>query len=318
MRYLNIIIVLLFAGNIFAQDNGLAFLNIPTDVKAIGMGNVTAVTQETAASLFSNPAALANASTFNVYTAGRFGFMGSNFGVGAFAWRSKEYGSFGFGLLSLGIDEIQGRDENNRYLDDMSSTQTAFYLSYAKSFLSDYSVGMNIKYVSLNLNMIDENVNAGAFGVEFGLMYKYQNWKFGAFIQDNMTLRWNKKNINESPITIKIGAEYHPKIMKGVVMKMDFVQRQKLPLYLNFGLGYEYFVNNIVESIVLRMGTSNIYIESRNLSISVGELNDNNFAFSAGFGIKSSVGGYGVVFDYAFRTHSYLDNMHFTGVTLDF
>jgi long-subunit fatty acid transport protein len=319
MKKFYLIIILVFVVNIYSQENGIAFLNIPTDVKNAAMGNVTSVSNESAASLFSNPASLAKVNTLNLYASGRFGFMESDFGVGAFIWKTRNYGAFGFGFINLGIDEIQKRDNLNHFLGNMQSTQTAFYLSYARSFLTDYSVGINIKYASINLNMMDESAKADGFGVELGLLYSLnKNWKFGAFLRDNMSIKWGENHINESPITLKLGSQYSPDIFDGFLVKLEIVQRQKLPMFFNAGMEYNISPNAFISGIALRVGISNIYLESRGLSVSTSKLIENNISYSTGFGIVTSVGSLEFAFDYAFRTHAYLDNMHFTGITLGF
>lgn len=315
-----IIFVLLTISLTEAGENGAAFLNIPTDTRSVSLAGATTASDKNIGSIFYNPAGLSNMErSVNLFFTTRFGFFDSRFNVLAAAYKHS-IGTFAIGIISLGIDKIQARDHLNNYLGDMNSTQNAYLLSYSRKILNSYSIGVTAKYVRINFDMINCNESGSGFGLDLGMIYRINSeLKFGAYLQDDFNIKWNTEVCDNVPLNFKIGTEYSPGFLDNKArLNLDFTQRHNYPLVMNIGCEYILGFKDILESLAVRIGAANLYIESRDLGVTAAELIESNFSFTAGFGVSTTISNFNFKMDYAFKTHAYLDNMHFTGITLGY
>ncbi len=311
---------LFFVINSQAGDNAAAFLKIPVDAEVTALGDASTAIDSRVSALFYNPAAMATLEKdFNLFASSRFGLLESTYNVLAFAYHSK-IATFAFGWINLGIDKIPHRDSQNNYIGDMSSSQNAYFLSVAKTLLGSYSVGVSLKYVQIGFDLMDEQPVGSGLGLDLGLIYRFSNnLRFGLYLQDNFEIKWSSEVSDKSPLTLKLGAVYKPSFLnKNFGFHADIVQRQSFPLTTNIGMHYTFDFGQVVQNITLRAGVANVYFESRDLSPTASELIGNNISYSAGLGMTFLVADLNVGFNYAFKSHSYLDNAHFTSLVIEY
>lgn len=170
------------------------FLNIGVGARALGMsGAIVASTSDGNASYW-NPAGLVH-----VKSRAQLNLMHAEYfaGIGKYDYGSVtlpvESGVLGFTFIRFGIDDIQNtidlKDQNGNIdysrITKFSAADYAFITSFAKKLsIEGLSVGANAKIVR---RTIGDFANSWGFGLDAGLQYKFNKWKFGAMARDITT-----------------------------------------------------------------------------------------------------------------------------------
>lgn len=320
MKKLLMIILSLIHLHLYAGENTAAFLKIPIDAKVTALGSAATALDGSAAGLFYNPAGLAFTSRqYNLFISSRYGMLGSSFNTIAFAYKLG-FATLAVGWIHLGIDQIPKRDWQNNYLGNMNSSQDAYFIGISKALFGSYSIGVSLKYIRIGFDLLDEHPHGSGIGLDMGLIYRLSNEiKLGLFMQDNFEIKWNHQVSDQFPLTLKLGAVYLPKFLNSNLgFHADIVQRQSYPIKTNIGLQYVFPFKNVLEKLTLRMGISNVFFESRDLNLNISDLNSNDVSFGAGLGMQFLVADFHITFDYAFKSHAYLDNSHFTSFLIEY
>jgi hypothetical protein len=250
------------------------FMAIGVGGRPLGMGGAYAAIANDVTAGYYNPAGLAqlNYPQLALMHDERYGNL-VNYDYASFGLPFDKDMSFGISIMRLGIDGIPDTrnaliDANNDGILDIrddrldydkisyfSNQDWAFYLTFAKRYAENFSLGANAKII----RRIIGEYSATGIGFDIGALYSpFDNFYLGANLQDITTtlVAWNTgRNELVSP-TAKIGAAYQVDILGGTVTPaLDFdirFENRRFASNFNIGpvsfdmhAGFEYNFKNI-------------------------------------------------------------------------
>ncbi len=240
------LIIFSFTNKIVANDGAGgqpgAFMRIPINARANGMGSAfTAVVQDPSAGWW-NPAGLT--AVTQIQFMGMYSLMSMdrmhNFAGIALPLPWANTGSIGFGWVQFGVSDIDGRDFRGQPTEKFSDNEMAFSLSYAYQIQPYVSVGLTGKY--LHHSLADNNSNG--YGFDLGVIGNLnQQYYWGINLQNILgSLKWDTiSNRKESlPIVLRAGLGFVP-IKLPLMVAFDLVKienDEKLQYYI----GGEYWL----------------------------------------------------------------------------
>ncbi len=303
------------------------FLNIGVDAAALGMSS--AVTSQTADvnSGYWNPAGLLNLEDNQLALMHSSYFANiANYDYAGFAMPLDDRSAVGISLIRFAVDDILNTtqlidDQGNINYDRISLFSTADYaltFSYARKLpVQGLNYGVNAKVIR---RIIGNFASSWGFGLDLGVQFERNNWKFGVMARD-ITTTFNAWSINkdefakvqnavagqnqELPETTEITI---PKLQIGISKKMTFNYDYSLVTALNLNVRFE--ENNDVfsssfASINPALGFEFGYIDMIYLRTGVGNFqnelqidNTNQLSFQPSFGVGFKYNG--IQIDYAF------------------
>jgi hypothetical protein len=213
-------------------------------------------------------------------------------------------GSEGNGVLD-GPGERLDLDLLNEYAKEVTDRQLGVLLSYGRSrvFHPDLSVGVNAKFVRKSV----DDFSAWGLGIDLAALYQLRpNWAIGFNLQDATTtfLEWKNTASEQREYitpTVKIGTAYTLEVERArgtfsLAADFDFRFEDEVGSTFSIGdmtgdlrAGIEYWHRN---TLALRVGSERLGAD------------DNPFTAGAGLRIRR------FSFDYAYRNHSDLDDVH--------
>lgn len=213
-------------GNKYAGE----FLAIGVGGRPLGMGGAYVALVNDVTSGYWNPSLLSqiNYPQFSLMHDERFGNL-VNYDYGAVGFPFGKDASLGLSVIRMGIDDIP--DTRNAYVNGridpnlvtrFSTTDYAFYLTYAKNMMKIFSYGANLKIIRRNI----AEESAWGLGLDLGVSYNINNKIFfGANLQDITTtyLSWSTGKKEVITPTAKIGSAYKIPLFDGTLTPaMDF------------------------------------------------------------------------------------------------
>ncbi|MFA5780265.1 MAG: PorV/PorQ family protein [Elusimicrobiota bacterium] len=216
-----------------------SFLKIAIGAKNIAMGE-TGVTSDDVSAIYWNPAGLNYVSSKEISLMHAIWFQDISYEHLGYAHPTK-IGTFGLGLNYLSMKAIEEYDEyDNRLNETYKPSDMAATISYSRK-VKDIPVGINIKYISSNL----EDETGTAFAVDIGGMYdklkiKNERLKIGVVVQNIGT---KMKFIDESdplPMNIKVGCSYNilRRVNSAIILALDINKTIDTDVRTNFGSEY--------------------------------------------------------------------------------
>jgi hypothetical protein len=198
---LRILAVLLFFALSLPQGIGQKysneFLSIGVSAQAQGLGNAVVSRVNDATSGYWNPAGLANVNNdiglqVGAMHAEWFAGIGKYDFLGIVLPLSTPNRRLGISVIRFGVDGIPNTlslydDEGNVNYDNIvefSAADYAFLLSYGRRFQTNkgtLNVGGNVKVIH---RVIGTFANSWGFGLDLGVQYHIDNWKFGLMARD--------------------------------------------------------------------------------------------------------------------------------------
>ena len=252
------------------------FLNIGAGARALGMGASQIVSVNDGTAGYWNPAGLVfvkDNPNLALMHAEYFGGIGK-YDFGGLALPTKNDNKvLGISFLRFAVDDIPNTlflvnpdgsiDYNN--ISTFSSADYAVLLSYAQLLKQTdkelLSVGGNIKIIR---RQVGSFANAWGFGLDFGVMYHKQKWKFAAVLRDatttfnawSFTFTEREKEVlylTKNDIPIKSTELTAPRLILGI--GKDFEISEKLNLYAeaNLHVTFDGKRNALVSSSVLNI-----------------------------------------------------------------
>lgn len=184
------------------------FLNIGVGARALGMGKVQVSLAQDATAGYWNPAGLlsqkAKYDAVLMHSELFSGIVKNDYA--AFSMPLDDQSAIGISAVRLGVDDIADtRDLINEYgyiqydrIRYFSVADYAVLLSYARRVgnIEGLKVGVNAKVVYRN---IGDFADAWGFGIDAGLQYDKDNWRFGLMARD-ITTTVNAWSINSGKL----------------------------------------------------------------------------------------------------------------------
>jgi hypothetical protein len=172
--------------------------------------------------------------------------------------QSNKIGVSWKGLL---INSIPGRTSNTLTPDYLfNNIEQVFVLTYSRKIFYNFGLGINLDFLHQSLN----NINAGGWGLDFGLMYQVnRSTKVGFVLYDYHTfLKWATGHTDyfkkvgrlacsyqlntNSLLAIGIEGKNHLsassefRLMKPLVMRMGWQDK-----FLSMGMGFNFHLSNL-------------------------------------------------------------------------
>ncbi len=178
-------------------------MNIGVDAAALGMANTMVASTHDVNSGYWNPAGLVDIedSQLGLMHASYFANI-AQYDYAAYAKPIDDYSAWGVSLIRFGVDDILNTtqlidSEGNIDYNRISKFSTADYgatFSYArKTRLEGLNYGANAKVIR---RIIGKFANSWGFGIDAGIQFEQNNWRFGLMVRD-ITTTYNIWNIDE-------------------------------------------------------------------------------------------------------------------------
>lgn len=232
-----IILVLFFAGNVFAQsggNSGLTFLKFGFGARNIAMGDAGTVFASDVTTLYYNPARLAGSEGSEVM------FMHNNWiqdvrseMIGA---KTTLFGlpvAVGFNVTS--IDNIEVRTSAGEPDSKFNATYFSGSLSTGFKIINELAAGISLKYLYENI-FVDE---ANGLGVDLGLFYNtaITGLNISATVRNLGSMNALRNVETKLPTEIRVGTSYNFELSDS---KLDFTGGVE---YLNYTRDSENHLN---------------------------------------------------------------------------
>ncbi len=248
------------------------FLSIGAGARAHGMSNATVASVNDNTANYWNPAGLSSIeSDFQVSAMHAEYFAGiAKFDYLSFAKNIDEKSAFGVGFLRFGIDDIPNTidlidtEGNVNYdrITNFSAADYAFLLSYSRKMNKEgLSFGANAKVIYRNIGSF---ATAWGFGLDAGIQYKKDKWRFGAMGRD-ITSTYNAWSYTLDERTLEVfeltGNEIPSNGLEITLPKLILGAAREFPIGERFGLLAEVNMLNTFD------GKRNTVISSYAISI---------------------------------------------------
>ena len=180
------------------------FMNIGVDAAALGLANAVTSSTNDVNSSYWNPAGLIalEDKQVSLMHANYFANI-AQYDYFAFASPIDDESAWGISMIRFGVDDIlnttelidnQGNIDYNR-ISKFSTADYGFTFSYARKLkIPGFQYGVNAKIIR---RMIGKFANSWGFGVDVGLQFERNDWKFGLMLRD-ITTTYNIWNIDEA------------------------------------------------------------------------------------------------------------------------
>ncbi|WP_146035251.1 PorV/PorQ family protein [Formosa algae] len=247
-------------------------MNIGVDAAALGMSHsVTAQTADVNSGYW-NPAGLVHLedNQLSLMHSSYFANI-ANYDYVAYAMPIDNRSAMGISLIRFGVDDILDTtqlidDEGNINYDRIQLFSTADYgvtFSYARrpTFAEGLSYGVNAKVIR---RIIGEFANSWGFGLDAGIQYETDSWKFGVMARD-ITTTFNAWQIDEDKYqTVQDAIEGQnqelPETTEITIPKLQ------LGISKQFNFNYDYSLETAID-LQLRFEENNDIISTSSVSI---------------------------------------------------
>ena len=139
------------------------------------MGRAFVALDGDASSPFWNAAALSKLDRPEVMAFHTTLFLDTKYDCFGLSYPFNEIGVVSLSMGRIGTDGIERRDIYNRLIDEFSSSESQFGLSYSRDIAYGFSGGLTMKAVTLD---IGDDKGSG-FGADLGLQYRPSFFKHG-------------------------------------------------------------------------------------------------------------------------------------------
>ena len=188
------------------------FMNIGVDAASFGMANATTASTANVNSGYWNPAGLLaiEDNQLSIMHASYFANI-ANYDYGAFAMPLDDRSAVAISLIRFGVDDILNTtqlidDQGNIDYSRISLFSTVDYgitFSYARALpLDGLNIGVNAKVIR---RVIGDFASSWGFGLDLGIQFNKNDWKFGAMVRD-ITTTFNAWAIDEEKFSEIQGA----------------------------------------------------------------------------------------------------------------
>ncbi len=178
-------------------------MNIGVDAAALGMANAVTSNTSDVNAVYWNPAGLMALEDKQVALMHASYFANiAQYDYAAFATPIDDSSAWGISVIRFGVDDIlnttqlidsQGNIDYNR-ISKFSTADYGVTFSYARKLkIEGLQYGVNAKVIR---RIIGKFANSWGFGIDAGLQFEHNDWKFGLMLRD-ITTTYNIWNIDE-------------------------------------------------------------------------------------------------------------------------
>ena len=170
------------------------FLNIGVDASALGMSNAVVAGSNDVNSGYWNPAGLVHLEDSEIAIMHSSYFANiANYNYIAFAMPLDDRSALGISLIRFGVDDILDTTQlidqqgviNYDRINLFSAADYALTFSYARKLpITGLNYGVNAKVIR---RIIGDFASSWGFGLDVGIQFESNNWKFGLMARDITT-----------------------------------------------------------------------------------------------------------------------------------
>ncbi len=240
------------------------FMNIGVDAAALGMANAVTSNSADVNAVYWNPAGLMSLEDKQVALMHASYFANiAQYDYAAFATPIDDRSAWGISVIRFGVDDIlnttqlidsQGNIDYNR-ISKFSTADYGVTFSYARKLkIEGLQYGVNAKVIR---RIIGKFANSWGFGIDAGVQFERNDWKFGLMLRD-ITTTYNIWNINEdeyNKIKNTVAGENQelpesteitlPKAQLGMSKKFEFHNETSLLASANLNMEF-YKTNDLI------------------------------------------------------------------------
>ena len=308
-----------------------AFLRIPVGAKGIAMGSAFTAIADDGSAMFWNPGNSAKQSKRTLFVHHSPWLPGLDFNYVGFSLPLQSLGVLGINIVSLKSEEmdITTPEAPMGTGETFTAASTAVGIVFARSLTDRFSIGANFKYIQERIF----HSSATGFAFDVGTMFitPFRNVRFGVSVSNIGTrMQMNGEDLNsyvdvaptqegnnenivaelktdrfDLPIIMRLGISYDLRLSEGsrFTFACDGVNPNDNAQSLNLGLEFAAFR----ESIVLRGGFNELFLEDREKGLTLGA------------GLKlPSITNLNLEIDYAYQDFEYLGGVNHVSIELTF
>ncbi len=254
-----------------AQDEGSggteSNLSAGYGARAMSLGSAFTAVADDPTAVFWNPAGLEFISQQSATFFHTTLWEGTTYDFLGYTYPTISFGSFGFGIGRIAVDEIPQLDAQGLSVggNTFSNSEYHVYLSYAKRLLEDITPGITVRIVRRGWSGLVYQDNPSDFGIglDLGAMFRpawygsvwLQDWSFGLKLHNFVSPQLNEgTDIDDFPLNIRLGSAKKVRMIGGdyfnILLDFDFSTRRNFKIHS--GVEYRY-----QEMADLRLGISN-------------------------------------------------------------
>ncbi|GEM_PF-633003 len=293
----NLLFVILFSALLIliAPNNGLlandysygveSIFSYGASARAMGMGGAFVGISDDASAVYYNPAGISQLEKIELSGLHISLWEGVNYDCLDFVFPTLDYGSFGLGIMRVGVGDIPRRDEYNIRWGSFVFHQEQYFLTYAHHITQYLSVGASGKVSSQTI----DSYNASDFSSDLGILFKIPGHR-------ELTIGLNIQNLYSSGL------------------KLD-LETEKEPLNIKAGLGYEILFGGYNNRIRLAVDVDKTEQKEANMHFGMETDFGGNFFVRSGYDAGDIVFGAGLSYrfvklDYAFISSEGIGDVH--------
>jgi tetratricopeptide (TPR) repeat protein len=145
-----------------------SLFSLGAGARGMGMGRAFVSLSGDASATFWNPGATASIDKSEVMAFHTSLFLGTNYECLALSHPLGGIGVFSLSVGRVATDGIERRDEFNRLINEFSSSESQYGLSFARDIRFGLSGGLTLKAVTIDIG----NVTGSGFGADLGFQYR--------------------------------------------------------------------------------------------------------------------------------------------------
>lgn len=310
-----------------SAQTGFKFLSLSLDPRASAMaGAITAMDMEGSASMFYNPAGMANLQGVTDVAFMRTQFIADiNYNAGSIAFSPGHgrYGVIGVSVAAVDYGAFEGTIRNDvgsggDYIETGMFSPTALVVGvgYARALSDRFAIGGNAKYAYQDLgssfvdrvdgDLVSKGYTKGTPAFDFGVLYNtgFRSLNFAMSVRNfSRELQYEQESF-ELPLTFRIGVAMD--LMDLTSMNSDM---HSFRLAVDAERPRDF-------SEQLRIGGEYLFMNTLALRAGYVFPTDTE-GYSLGVGLQHDVSGFGFSFNYAYTAYGeFFGNVHRLGVQL--
>jgi hypothetical protein len=300
------VLLFLFSAFVYAEQGTTAasFLKLDQGIRPVSLGGAFTAAADDVNAIMYNPSGLSQLKGIEITSMYSIWFAGIFYGYLAGAFNAGEIGTFGIGVVYVGVNDIPRWDALGQPGAAFGAYDLGVNLAYGTAINKELSLGITLKAFNESID------DSGAFGfaADLGAIYKLpiKDFQLGMTIV-NLGPKFGFGEAFWLPIAFKFGASY--KGIRNMMLNMDYIQ--PIETYGILAMGMEYWYRDL---LVMRLG---FQFQGK---FDLQEWYE-NFAgpdimgsLVLGAGIKIDI----YEIDYAYRQFGVLESTHRIGLTLKF
>lgn len=196
-----------FAARADVGTSGAVFLKLAAGSRPAAMGEAFAGVADDVNAMFYNPAGSAFLEKPQFTAQYGSWFQGIGYNVLGFVYPVDGAGSFGLGIINLGVNDIEKRTADTEAPDSkFAANDYAYILHYARKLGGEFSAGANVKIISQKIDTESATAYAGDLGVFWA--GPFERFTCGLAVQNLGTQVKFREESDPLPMTVKAGAGY--------------------------------------------------------------------------------------------------------------